>query len=174
MAARGRCGVRADRTLRAPTRVRRDGRAGRRKVAAAVRHGLVPVVCVGETLEERRAGRVDEAVILRQLGAGSAGPRHGWRALPDRVRAGLGDRHRRDGHARRRVGRPCELRAVSRTTLGVAGAQRVPLLYGGSVKPDNAAELLAAPDVDGVLVGGASLDPVLRPHRIGQGERSGG
>jgi len=43
--------------------------------------------------------------------------------------------------------------------MGAAPSTRVPILYGGSVKPDNAAELLAAPNVDGVLVGGASLDP---------------
>ena len=44
--------------------------------------------------------------------------------------------------------------------MGVAGAPRIPILYGGSVKPANAAELLSAPDVDGVLVGGASLEAV--------------
>ncbi len=129
-----------------------------RKVAAARRHGLVPVVCVGETLDERRAGRVDE-VILRQLEA----------ALP-----ALGDGRERfliayepvwaigtgetatpedasEAHA--------TLRGRLASALGAAEAADVPLLYGGSVKPGNAAELVAAPDVDGVLVGGASLDP---------------
>jgi triosephosphate isomerase len=126
-----------------------------RKVAAAGRHGLVPVVCVGETLEERRAGRVD-AVILRQLGAAlgalAAGQEFllayepvwaigtGETATPDDAAAAHGT-----------------LRARLREQPGV-DAETVAILYGGSVKPDNAAELVAAPDVDGVLVGGASLD----------------
>jgi triosephosphate isomerase (TIM) len=128
------------------------------KVAAARRHGLVPVVCVGETLEERRAGRVDE-VILRQLAAalsqlGSDGERFliayepvwaigtGETATPD------------DASAAHQT-----LRRRLEEVLGIASAVRVPLLYGGSVKPGNAADLLAVADVDGVLVGGASLDP---------------
>ena len=128
------------------------------KVKAARRHRLVPVVCVGETLEERRAGRVDE-VILRQLDAvlphlGPNGDRFlvayepvwaigtGETATPDDASTA----HRT---LRRRLEDAC----------GVAAAARVALLYGGSVKPGNAAELLAAADVDGVLVGGASLDP---------------
>ena len=128
-----------------------------RKVEAARRHQLVPVVCLGETLEERRAGRVEE-VILRQLDAvlgvlGRQGPSlvayepvwaigTGETATPEDASA---------AHAtlRRRLAEAWDATA----------AARVALLYGGSVKPDNAAELLAAPDVDGVLVGGASLDP---------------
>lgn len=129
-----------------------------RKVAAAVAADLVPVLCVGETLEERNAGRLDE-VILRQLDAGleRIGPEDvagllvayepvwaigtGETATPDDAA---------DAHGR--------LRARLRERIGEAAA-RVPILYGGSVKPGNAAELLAAADVDGVLVGGASLDP---------------
>mgnify|MGYP002624058967 FL=1 len=129
-----------------------------RKVAAARRHGLVPVLCVGETLEERRAGRVDE-VILRQLDAAlpeldSEGSRFlvayepvwaigtGETATPEDASA---------AHA--------TLRARLTAALGGGRAARVPILYGGSVKPENAEELMAATDVDGVLVGGASLDP---------------
>ena len=130
----------------------------RMKVEAALRAGLTPVVCVGETLEERRAGRVDE-VIARQLGAvlpvlGQSGARFlvayepvwaigtGETATPADASA---------AHA--------TLRDCLEDAAGVVGAERVAILYGGSVKPGNAAELLAAPDVDGVLVGGASLDP---------------
>jgi len=136
----------------------------RLKVEAALRAGLTPVVCVGETLEERRAGQVDE-VIVRQLGAvlpvlGQHGARFlvayepvwaigtGETATPEDASA---------AHA--------TLRACLEDAAGVAGAERVPILYGGSVKSSNAAELLAAPDVDGVLVGGASLDPE-EFHRI--------
>jgi len=134
-----------------------------RKAAAALRHGLVPMVCVGETLAERRAGRVAE-VIVRQL---------------DAALEGLGGRSTRpDGDAGFSIayepvwaigtgetatpadaeGAHGTLRARLREKLGEASC-RVPILYGGSVKPDNAAALMAAADVDGVLVGGASLDP---------------
>lgn len=128
------------------------------KVGAAQRHGLVPVICVGETLEERRAGRVDE-VILRQLDSvlptcGTGGARFliayepvwaigtGETATPEDASA---------AHS--------TLRTRLEGAMGISAATRVPLLYGGSVKPGNAAELMAAAEVDGVLVGGASLDP---------------
>jgi triosephosphate isomerase len=129
-----------------------------RKVAAAVEAGLTPVLCVGEKLEERRAGRLDE-VIIRQLDAGLGG-------IDDAAAAtlliayepvwaiGTGETatpaDAADAHGR--------LRERIEERLG-DGAAAVPILYGGSVKPHNAAELLAADDVDGVLVGGASLDP---------------
>lgn len=129
-----------------------------RKVASAIRNSLIPVVCVGETLDERQAGQV-EAVILRQLNAALEGvPTEytgalliayepvwaigtGVTATPDDAAA---------AHAILR--RALEERFAS----AVSG---IPILYGGSVKPDNAADLLSAPGVDGLLVGGASLDP---------------
>lgn len=127
------------------------------KVQAANRAGLVPVLCVGETLEERRAGRVDE-VIIRQLDAalphlGTDGVRYliayepvwaigtGETATPEDASAAHGTLRRRLEEVR-----------------GTEEATRIPLLYGGSVKPGNAVDLLAAADVDGVLVGGASLE----------------
>jgi triosephosphate isomerase (TIM) len=129
-----------------------------RKVAAALEHGLVPVLCVGETIEERRAGRLEE-VILRQLAAGTD-------ALDARDfdqlllayepvwAIGTGEtatpEDAADAHGR--------LRARLQERLGDRAAA-IPILYGGSVKPDNAGALLAAGNVDGVLVGGASLDP---------------
>ena len=127
-----------------------------RKASAALAASLVPVVCVGETLDERTAGRL-EPVLDRQLGTvldlldtssriiiayepvWAIGT--GQTATPADAAA---------AHA--------FLRAVLRERIGEAAAD-VPILYGGSVKPSNAAELLAATDVDGVLVGGASLDP---------------
>lgn len=128
------------------------------KTAAAFQEGLIPVLCVGEKLEERRAGRVEE-VILRQL---DAGLQH---LQDDQVRRiliayepvwaiGTGEtatpQHASEAHG--------ALRQRLRQRIG-DDAGHVPVLYGGSVKPGNAVELLAAPDVDGVLVGGASLDP---------------
>ena len=127
------------------------------KTAAVVRNGLVPVVCVGETIAERRAGRVEE-VILRQLDA----------ALPALARAsrglvayepvwaiGTGETATPSDASAAHV----TLRARLREQLGEAAGERISILYGGSVKPGNAAELLAADSVQGVLIGGASLDP---------------
>lgn len=139
-----------------------------RKAAAAVRAGLTPVVCVGERLEERRAGRLRE-VLARQLGAvadalpapspGDAAapvaPAPGFMVAYEPVWAiGTGETATPDDAAR--------AHAIVRDVLGGAtpeGAERVPVLYGGSVGPGNAAALVAAAGVDGVLVGGASLDP---------------
>ena len=128
-----------------------------RKIAAAGEHGLVPVVCVGETLEERRAGRVDE-VILRQLDAALPALVDGGRFLLayEPVWAiGTGETATPEDASAAHA----TLRERLENACGVAAAARVPILYGGSVKPANAAELLEADDVDGVLVGGASLDP---------------
>jgi len=127
------------------------------KVGAACRHGLVPVVCVGETLHERRAGRVDE-VILRQLDAAlSEFPEVGRTLLAyEPVWAiGTGETATPEDAAAAHS----TLRGRLTEALGAERAAEVGILYGGSVKPANAAELLSAPDVDGVLVGGASLDP---------------
>lgn len=126
------------------------------KIEAVRRAGLVPVVCVGETLDERAAGQL-EVVLLRQLGSalealGSDAPfmiayEPVW-AIGTGETATPGDASEAHG----------VLRARLIETLGPA-ADAVPILYGGSVRPANAAELLAAPGVDGLLVGGASLDP---------------
>ena len=84
----------------------------------------------------------------------------------DRLRADLGDRHRPGRDARAGPGGDRLRPRARRPTATQAAAERVRILYGGSVKPDNAAELLALPDVDGALVGGASLDPdVVRGDR---------
>ncbi len=129
------------------------------KVAAAMREGLTPVVCVGETLDERRESRVQE-VIVRQLDAALLGVPEDvknsilvayepvW-AIGTGETATVDDVAHAHGILRRRL----------REVRGDAFAQEEAILYGGSVKPDNAAELLAVTDVDGVLVGGASLDP---------------
>jgi triosephosphate isomerase len=129
-----------------------------RKVAAAIRHGLAPLLCVGETREQREAGET-LAVLERQLRSGlSLAPAvaelaglviayepvwaigTGLTASPETAQ---------EAHQ--------FLRA---TAAGLAGEDAaVTLLYGGSATPANAAGLIAQPDVDGFLVGGASLDP---------------
>jgi triosephosphate isomerase (TIM) len=135
----------------------------RLKVEAAYRAGLTPVLCVGETLPERREGRLQE-VILRQLHAVVADETLGGRitaGAPFMVAyepvwaIGTGETATPEDAAQAHG----MLRERLQERLGGAVAAGVPILYGGSVKADNAAALLAASDVDGVLVGGASLDP---------------
>ncbi len=123
------------------------------KAAAALAHGLVPIVCVGETLAEREAGAT-EAVVGRQLGAVTALLGAGIDAVVvayEPVWAiGTG-----------KTASPAQAQAVHaflRRTLGAAGAgHSLRILYGGSVKADNAAQLFAEADIDGGLIGGASL-----------------
>lgn len=130
-----------------------------RKAQAAMAGGLMPIVCVGETLDQREAGET-EAVLDRQIAGSLAGLGAaqigtlivayepvwaigtGRTATPEQAQAAHA--HIRD-------------RLAGLTDDAAAGRCR--LLYGGSVKPGNAAELAAQADVDGALVGGASLDP---------------
>lgn len=133
-----------------------DARIGAR-VRAALAAGLLPILCVGETLAERRAGRVDE-VVFRQLGValGDLAPDQvatitlayepvwaigtGETATPDQAQA---------VHA--------SIRAWLTDRYPAWVAPDVRIQYGGSVTPANARDLLACPDIDGALVGGASL-----------------
>ena len=130
-----------------------------KKCALVAQSRLIPMLCVGETLAEREAGAT-AAVVERQFAAGVAELEDasvatmmlayepvwaigtGKTATPDDAS---------DIHA--------VLRRALATRLGEKAAAGVPILYGGSVNRGNAATLLAAPDVDGLLVGGASLDP---------------
>ncbi len=131
----------------------------RKKLRAVLAGGLLPILCVGETLKEREAGRA-RAVVLTQLTRAADGlGRDEYRRLTvayEPVWAIGTGRTAAPGDAQ-------EMHAAAREVLsGIASpelAAAIPILYGGSVKPDNAAALLARPDVDGALVGGASLDP---------------
>jgi triosephosphate isomerase len=128
-----------------------------KKAAAAVRAGLTPLVCVGETAAQREAGETN-MVVLRQLRAAMAGI--GAQHIASSLVAyepvwaiGTGKTASpADASAAHTV-----LRAELRTLTGERG-EAVPILYGGSVNSGNATALLAAPEVDGLLVGGASLD----------------
>ncbi len=122
-----------------------------RKAEAAVRAGLIPVVCVGELLEERRAGKLEE-VLRRQVAAFTRALEHcgDYMVAYEPVWAiGTGETATPEDVS--------TAHAVVRSALG--GLGDCPVLYGGSVNPANAQALMSAPDVDGVLVGGASLDP---------------
>jgi triosephosphate isomerase (TIM) len=133
-------------------------RALSQKVPAALAAGLMPILCVGETEEERDAQETDRK-LRQQVSEDLAGVPDGQ--LADVVIAyepiwaiGTG-----------RVATPEQAQeAIGFIRALVAGrdkpaAEAMRILYGGSVKPDNAPELLILPDVDGALVGGASLDP---------------
>jgi triosephosphate isomerase (TIM) len=135
----------------------------RLKVEATYRAGLTPVLCVGETLPERQDGRLQE-VILRQLHSVVADESLGGRiaggapfmlAYEPVWAIGTGETATPEDAAQAHG----MLRGSLRERLGEDTAAGIPILYGGSVKAENAAALLAASDVDGVLVGGASLDP---------------
>ena len=130
-----------------------------RKVRAVLkaRHDADPVL--RRDLEEREAGGT-EARSAGQVQAGLAGRhRRAGRRAGDRLRADLGDRHRAD---RDGGGRPGGVRVDpcrgGRRCAGADGGRSVRIQYGGSVKADNAAGLMAQPDIDGALVGGASLE----------------
>ena len=129
------------------------------KVHAILKAAMTPILCCGETLEEREAG--SHRGEGHRPGAGGPGraQRGPGRRAGDRLRADLGDRHRPHGQRR---GRPGGVRPRAgggrRGAAGAEAAASVRIQYGGSVKPTNAAELMGQPDIDGALVGGASLE----------------
>ena len=126
----------------------------RAKAEAVLRAGLEPIICVGETLDERKAGRALDVVIGQIEGSVPPGVAdHDFAVAYEPVWAiGTG--------LTPTLAEIAEVHAAIRQTLvrrlGAAG-QAAPILYGGSVKPSNAAEILATAEVGGALVGGASL-----------------
>jgi triosephosphate isomerase len=131
-----------------------------KRTQAALEFGLTPIVCVGERLEERESGNT-EAVLARQFQKGIAGLSEqqfariviayepvwaigtGKTATPEIA----ADAHR-------------AIRGQVRAKFGKEAGESIRILYGGSVKPDNTRTLMAQPEIDGVLVGGASLEAV--------------
>ncbi|MEJ6787937.1 triose-phosphate isomerase [Brevundimonas sp. BR2-1] len=124
------------------------------KTETALAAGLAPIVCVGETLEQREAGRAAEVVraqIMASLPLALSG--RDFAVAYEPVWA-IGTGLTPTLEQIEEVHRAARAAMIERLGLGVAAT---PILYGGSVKPDNAAEILAVPEVGGALVGGASL-----------------
>ncbi len=126
-----------------------------RKAAAAVGHGLMPLICVGETGDERQAGQTF-AVLERQLNRALAARPDPFALAYEPVWA-IGTGETATPEMAQEAHR--FLRELLADLVGDEAAAARRILYGGSVNPDNAAELYAQPDIDGFLVGGASLDP---------------
>lgn len=138
---------------------REDDTIVNRKLRASIDVGLIPIVCIGETLDQREAHET-HTVLARQVGSGLNGLTTaevgaliiayepvwaigtGRTATPDQAQ---------DAHY--------HIRECLSAATSAEAASRCRLIYGGSVKPENASALSAQPDVDGALVGGASLDP---------------
>lgn len=124
------------------------------KARAALANGLTPIVCVGETLEQRESGQTG-AVVERQLAAAI-------RALAQRVHEMVVAYEPVWAIGTGRTASPEQAQAVhallrEQLTAATPRADDIRILYGGSVKPDNAAALFGQPDIDGGLIGGASL-----------------
>jgi len=137
-----------------------------RKIEAAVRAGLEPIVCVGEQLEQRQAGQA--LAVVRAQAEQSLPDSLGGRSFAVAyepvwaIGSGLTPTTEQIEEVHQLI------RQVLTQRFGSAG-DRTPVLYGGSVKPANAAEILALPGVDGALVGGASLKaedflPIVRAY----------
>ncbi len=124
------------------------------KAETALAAGLAPIVCVGETLEQREAGRAVEVVrsqVMASLPLAITGRAFAVAYEPVwAIGTGLTPTLEQIEEVHRAV----RAAMIERLGLGIAAT---PILYGGSVKPDNAAEILAVPEVGGALVGGASL-----------------
>jgi triosephosphate isomerase len=122
----------------------------RRKAEAAIGGGMIAIVCVGETIEQRKAGSAGEVVRSQVLASAPAVAAERLVVAYEPVWAiGTG--------LTPTIAEIAEIHSLIRNTLPSSTAAGVRLLYGGSVKPSNAAEIFTVGDVDGALVGGASL-----------------
>ena len=131
-----------------------------RKLSAAIKFGLIPIVCVGETLDQYESGLTAE-VVRRQIKVGLAGIDSANAAKIVvayepvwAIGTGKASSGENANYVHQKVIRP----ALS-DLFGSKGAETIRILYGGSVTASNAAEFFAYPDIDGALVGGASLKP---------------
>ncbi len=124
-----------------------------KKLFASLKHGLLPIVCIGEKLEEREAGKTFKVIESQVKGSFANVTPEQWKKIVvayEPVWAiGTGKTATPD--------QAQEVHAFIRKLLPKEVAERVRILYGGSVKPENVKALMAQPDIDGGLVGGASL-----------------
>jgi triosephosphate isomerase len=132
-----------------------------RKTAAAVKQGLIPIVCIGETLEEREKGLTFQ-IIERQLSLSLKNFREGNTIPPNTILAyepvwAIGTGRNATPEQAQEVHQV--IRQWLKAQFGERTAEAMRVLYGGSVKPDNVRDLMSRPDIDGALVGGASLKP---------------
>jgi triosephosphate isomerase (TIM) len=118
-----------------------------RRARAALEAGLGVIACVGETLEQRESGDTELVLKIQAEAIAFAAGDHERLVLAYEPVWAIG------------TGRTATPELAQEAHAFIKGVLDRPVLYGGSVKPENAAELLAMPDVDGALVGGASLDP---------------
>lgn len=127
-----------------------------RKARKALESGLKPIICVGEVLEERQQGREESVVSTSVVGCleGIDSPDNLVIAYEPVWAIGTGLSATSD----QAQAMAALIRRLLTDRFGPEGAASVPVLYGGSVNPDNVAELAAQPDIDGALVGGASLN----------------
>jgi triosephosphate isomerase (TIM) len=130
-----------------------------KKLLAAVKHGLKPIVCIGEMLAERESGKTEE-VLLRQVSKAFEGvtpEQCDWIVIAYEPVWAIGTGKTATPEM------AAEAHAIVRkelaTALGKKAAEGMRILYGGSVKPENASALMNQDGIDGALVGGASLDP---------------
>jgi triosephosphate isomerase len=129
------------------------------KLKTALEHDLTPIVCVGEVLEEREAGLTEDVLRRQCLRAFHAisGKKAGKLIVAYEPVWAIGTgktatpQLASDAHSL--------IRTEAAKAFGEEFAERLRILYGGSVKPENAKTLMSAPEIDGALVGGASLDP---------------
>ncbi len=131
-----------------------------KKVAAALRHRLRPILCIGETWDQRERGQTTQILSDQLTGALSAVEKD---QAPEIVIAyepvwAIGSGHPATPEQAREAHRHIRTRIMAH--WGQDAGETVPILYGGSVTPDNIKEFLALPEIDGALVGGACLDPV--------------
>ncbi|MBD0330861.1 MAG: triose-phosphate isomerase [Thermoleophilia bacterium] len=118
-----------------------------RRTAAALEAGLGVIACVGESEEERESGRTEFVLVLQVESVRDAVGAHERLVVAYEPVWAIG------------TGRTATAEQAQEAHAFIKSLLDRPVLYGGSVKPENAAELLAQPDVDGALVGGASLEP---------------
>lgn len=130
-----------------------------KKTQAALAAGLAPIICVGERLEEHKAGKAHE-VLVRQFAGGIAGlteEQFAQIAIAYEPVWAIGTGQTATPQIASEAHKL--IRSEAEKRFGEDAARRIRILYGGSVKPDNIQGLMNEPEIDGTLVGGASLDP---------------